>query len=159
MTAQIPDEFVYRGERHALAGISEGRLFDPGQSGLAPEGVCTACWRGYQAIYALDGPHLVLAALAVNLMKPGEGYVREPGPVINGIAPVDPGDDPGDGTDAVEPRLRYSSPRTSLFNNLYDDLRYPLPYTGGVLLARGFIRSSTCTWAFIPPGSSSTCSS
>jgi hypothetical protein len=55
MTAQINDKFLYRNREYAVAGISEGDVFDPALLGLEPAGTSTACWRGYQAIFALAG--------------------------------------------------------------------------------------------------------
>ena len=52
MTAQINDVFRYRNREYAVAGISEGELFDPTLLCLEPAGTSTACWRGYQAIFA-----------------------------------------------------------------------------------------------------------
>ena len=60
MTAQMPDLFRHEGVDYDLAGISAGGLFNPSQFGLKPEGTCTACWRGYQAVFALAGSRLVL---------------------------------------------------------------------------------------------------
>jgi len=121
MTAQINDTFRYRKHEYAVAGISEGELFDPSLLDLKPAATCTACWRGYQAVFALSGPRLVLAALHVNLFKPGERWEREEGPLINGVKP---GDRRGE---------------HDWFNNHYEGLNYHLEYTGGLLLADGFI--------------------
>jgi len=121
MTAQINDTFRYRNREYAVAGISEGELFDPSLLGLNPAGTCTACWRGYQAVFALSGSRLVLDALHVNLVKLGEGYEREEGPLINGVKPGEIGGE------------------YDFLNNHYEGLDYHLEYTGGLLLADGFI--------------------
>ena len=65
MTAQMNDLFRYQGTEFALAGISEGELFEPGLLDLNPCATSTACWRGYQAIFALSDLRLVLDLLHV----------------------------------------------------------------------------------------------
>lgn len=121
MTAQINDTFRYKKREFSIAGISEGELFDPSLLELKPMGTCTACWRGYQAIFALSNSRLVLDVLHVNLLKPGEGFERDEGPPINGVKPIE------------------SQGEHDWFNNHYEGLQYHLEYTGGLLLADGFI--------------------
>jgi len=132
MTAQINDTFRYRQREYSVAGISEGELFDPSLLDLKPAGTCSACWRGYQAVFALFDARLVLDALHVNLLKSGEGYEREEGPPINGVKPG-------------EPRGEYD-----LFNNHYEGLQYHLEYTSGLLLADGFIKELYVHMGFHP---------
>jgi hypothetical protein len=119
MTAQIDDTLVLRGSRRAIAGQSSPGLFDPARLGLTPIAPCTACWRGYQAVFGLDGNRLVLGELHVNL----DGEVGGAGrPAINGVRPTGP----GGGHD--------------WFNHHYACLGLPVEYSGGLLLADGFIR-------------------
>jgi hypothetical protein len=124
--------FRYRGREYTLAGISEGELFDPSLLDLEPAGTCTACWRGYQAVFGLAGSRLVLDALHVNLLAPGEGYERQEGPTINGVKPIGP-------------RVEHD-----WFNNHYEGLNYHLEYGGGLLLADGFIRELYVHMGFHP---------
>lgn len=121
MTAQIDDLFRHNGTDYSVSGISEGELFDPGLLDLKPVGTCTACWRGYQAIFSVSGSRLVLDTLHVNLIAAGENYKRQEGPSINGVTPTGPRDE------------------SDWFNNNYLGLAYHLEYTGGLLLAEGFI--------------------
>lgn len=121
MTAQIDDMFRHNGVEFSVSGISEGELFDPSLLDLKPAGTCSACWRGYQAIFAVSGSHLVLDTLHVNLFTEGEGYERQEGPPINGVRPTGPRGE------------------HDWFNNNYIGLDYHLEYTGGLLLADGFI--------------------
>ncbi len=121
MTAQIDDVFRYGDVESSLAGISEGVLFDPALFDMKPASVSTACWRGYQAVFALCGSRLVLHTLHVNLLEDGEGYIRRKGPLINGVVPTGP----------LE--------RHDDFNNHYEGIGPHLEYTGGLLLADGFI--------------------
>jgi len=124
MTAQMNDLFHYRGRQYAVAGISRGVLFEPSVFGLEPIGRWSNCRRGYQAVFALAGSRLVLDELHVNLTKPEkpvERMERLEGPIIHGVKPG-------------EPRGKGDH-----FDNHYEGLNYPLKYTGGLLLADGFI--------------------
>lgn len=134
LTAQIPDLFRYQGQDFSIAGISEGELFNPDSLDLKPVGVCTACWRGYQAIYAIAESRLVLQELNINLADDRGFHVDELGPPINGVMPFEP---PG---------------KHKLFRNAYKELLYQLPYTGGVLIADGLSRISMFTWDSIRDG-------
>ena len=132
MTAQIPDLCLYDDVEYSLAGISDGTLFDPSLLGLEPVSNCTACWRGYQAVFSLVDAQLVLGSLHVTLCEPEGHFVRKEGPTIHGVLPTGP----------TEPH--------DLFNNHYVDLNYPLDYTGGLLLARGFLRELYVHMGFHP---------
>ena len=135
MTAQINDSFQYRRREYAVAGISEGELFEPSLLDLKPAGTCTACWRGYQAVFAVLESRLVLDTLHVNLINRVEGkpgYERVEGPVINGIVPGPP------------------KKELDFFNNHYVGLKYHLEYSGGLLLADGFIESLYVHMGFHP---------
>ena len=135
MTAQIDDSFRYRKSEYAVAGISEGDLFDPSLLDLKPVGTCSACWRGYRAVFAVLKSRLVLDTLHVNLIRRIDGkpgYERVEGPVINGIVPAPP------------------KKGLDLFNNHYVGLKYHLEYSGGLLLADGFIESLYVHMGFHP---------
>lgn len=135
MTAQINDIFLFGKQEYSVAGISKGELFDIAVLDLKPSMCSTACYRGYQAVFAIAQSRLVLDTLHVHLLRPGEAkdrYESDIGPVINGVAP--------------------SLPRKGIdfFNNHYDNLNYHLEYSGGVLLADGFIRSLYVHMGFHP---------
>jgi hypothetical protein len=132
VTAQINDVFRFRKREYGVAGISEGELFDPSLLELKPAATCTACWRGYQAVFGVSASRLILDALHVNLLLPGEGYQREEGPAINGVKPTGP-------------KRKYD-----FFNNHYRRLNYHLEYTGGLLLADGFIKELYVHMGFHP---------
>ena len=132
MTAQIHDIFRIRDTEYSLAGISEGKLFDPADLELNPVMTVTACWRGYQAVFAVSDSRLVLDTLHVNLFEEGERCERKAGHAINGIKPT-------------APEGEYD-----FFNNHYEGLNYPLEYTGGLLLADGFIHDLYVHMGFHP---------
>lgn len=121
MTAQVDDLFEYQSAEYSVAGISEQGLFDPSLFDLRPTGISTDCWRGYQAIFALSSSHLVLHAIHVNLVIEGGGYERQKGPTIHGVTPAGPQD------------------AHDSFNNHYVGIEYHLKYSGGLLIANGFI--------------------
>ena len=122
MTAQISDTFRHNGIEFSVSGISEGELFKPSILDLNPAGTCTACWRGYQATFAVSRSHLVLNTLHVNLLvADGDRYQRQEGPTINGISPTG------------------SRGEYDWFNNNYVGLEYHLEYSGGLLLAHGLV--------------------
>ena len=133
MTAQINDTFRHRNTEYSVAGISDGELFDPAILDLNPAMASTACWRGFQVVYSVLETHLVVADLHVNLLEDGEGYHRKQGPTINGVIPTG------------------SKRKHDFFNNHYDGLNYHLEYTGGLLLADGFIRDLYVHMGFHPP--------
>ena len=132
MTVQINDLFLYRGGEYAVAGISEGELLNVYNLGLNPAPATTACWRGFQAFFPLAESRLILEALHVNIIREGEGYDRESGPVINGVAPFCPEEGQG------------------FFNNLYEGLHFPVSYSGGLLIASGFIQDLYVHMGFHP---------
>lgn len=134
MTAQMDDTFRYRNKEYSIAGISEGELFEISVLDLKPAAVTSACWRGYHAVFALVESRLVLDTLHVNLIRSGEGenrYEREVGPIINGVTPSPPSN-------------------RGFFNNHYIGLNYYLEYSGGLLLAKGFIKSLYVHMGFHP---------
>jgi hypothetical protein len=132
MTAQINDAFLYRGDSYALAGISEGELIDVHAFGIKPAMATTACWRGYQAFFTLAESRLILDALYVNLIREGGKYEREAGPAINGVMPA------------------CSKEGKGFFNNLYEGLHHPISYSGGLLIAQGFIHDLYVHMGFHP---------
>ncbi len=113
MTAQFSDSVRYRRKDFAIAGKNGKGLFDPSEHGMNPVGKCSACWRGFLCSYRVDGKRLILEKLALHL--------DEPAPMLFGVRPTPDQDEP------------------ALFDVRYEGLAYQVPYTGGLLLARGFI--------------------
>jgi len=125
MTAQIEDLFRYQGIKYSVAGTSEGELdelFDPSLLALTPVGVWSDCWRGFQAVFAIVDSQLVLDTLHMNLLAGDEDYGPQKGLPINGVSPTG------------------SRGKYDFFNNHYVGIGYHLEYTGGLLLADGFIQ-------------------
>ncbi len=133
MTAQIHDEFRYQGTAYSVVEVRDEALFSPAAFGLYPAGASTACWRGYQAVFAIADSQLVVATLHVNLLTFKGGLQRREGPVVHGIEPSGPARDHHD-----------------MFNNHYEGLDYPLAYTGSLLIADGFIQDLYVHMGFQP---------
>ena len=122
MTAQINDRVFHSKLDYSLAGVSGSGLFSPEEHlSFEPAAVCTACWRGDVADYKVADEKLYLDKLEVGL--PEELAIKSragKGPEIFGK----------------------KSSGVSKYMNLhqFEDLGYLMPFTGGLLLADGFIR-------------------
>jgi hypothetical protein len=123
MTAQISDRCKYRCHDYAIAGIAGRGLFDPADHEIHPFATCTACWRGYVCAYAIEEGGLKLRSLAVSFAQ--------------GVAPP-----PISGVVATE--------KDALGMHVYRDFPEPIPFTGGLLLADGFIRELYVHMGFHP---------
>jgi len=71
MTAQIPDEFIFKGKKYELVGIKGDDLFSPETVGMEPEMMHTACYRGFYAKYRLTQEALYLSELTIIKQKNG----------------------------------------------------------------------------------------
>lgn len=111
MTAQISDTFIFKGKRFELIGLEGGELFSPEPLGMEPEMIHTACYSGFYATYRLNKNSLILTKLTIN---DANNYY----PTIDGVEPD---------LDEYE-RIA-----------VYDNLKYVIPFTGKIRLARGFI--------------------
>ncbi|WP_417394204.1 hypothetical protein [Gimesia chilikensis] len=137
MTAQVSDVFYYQDESYSLAAISDGCLFDPSRLGLEPSGVITCCWRGYVAEFSLLDTRLVLQNLYSNLYEhdnEGTDGQRQSGPEINGMLPRYPEAGEMEDEDDSVKFNEYVG-----FKNWYENLKYPIEYSGGLLIATDFI--------------------
>jgi hypothetical protein len=121
MTAQIPDKLLYLEQDWDLAGVRGEGLFDPLRHGLWPMPLHTACWRGFVCTYLIERDQLYLDELEIAL--------DEAAPTLWGRAP------------SVR---RAGSPVT------YRELRAPVRFTGGLLLARDFISDLYVHMGFHP---------
>src|SRR4051812_48640333 len=123
MTAQINDVVKYAGEDWKLAGANGGRLFDPKAFGLQPREASSACWRGFICHYELRDDQLFLEEVQMALSStPPPLLGREPEISIQKIG----------------------------FNAAYRDLGAHVAFSGGLLLARDFIREHYVHMGFHP---------
>lgn len=126
MTAQFSDTVTYRDEDFTLAGINGEGLFDPERQGMKPIGRCSACWRGFVCGYLVAEDRLTLEELQICLDGPA--------PDLFGRQP-----------DAGPPGRRLR-----LFDAYYRNVGHAVPFTGGLLIARDFIRDLYVHMGFHP---------
>jgi len=130
MAAQIPETVILDGRPYDLCGVKgENLLFDPRNHGVTPISLTSDCWRGYMSTY---------------LVVDGTLYLDE----------IEIGLDPRDPTGRDHLLL------SELFGNLkmngsstpghYENLEYPITFTGGLLLGRGFINETYVHMGFHP---------
>ncbi|WP_426341355.1 hypothetical protein ACN9MZ_06220 [Pseudoduganella sp. S-14] len=129
MTTQVADGVIYDGRKFVLCGRNGPELFDPTIYGLVPAAPSTACYRGWMADFAVND-FLMLKDLFIFHDAGLPVLNRSPnGPLVNSIAPVDPNSWCG-------------------FNCLYQDVNLTTPFTGGLLIADGFIKQGGVNMGF-----------
>jgi hypothetical protein len=123
MTTQIPDTVRYAENDWRLAGVNGTGLFEPLAHGLRPKSALSACWRGYYCNYALLEHTLELERLEI---------VAHDGPLPNvyGRAP--------------------STSKSPFFAASYASIGQPIEFTGGMLIARGFLKELHVNMGFHP---------
>lgn len=129
MTAQISDTILHHDINFAIAGTSSTPLFDLTILPFKPVSLSSACWRGYVANYSFLEQRLYLNSLTVGL--PPDWVIRaRAGKSIElfGVLPKSDGD----------------------FSVLYEGFSLPMLWTGGLLLADGFIRELYTHMGFHP---------
>ncbi|MCI0711101.1 MAG: hypothetical protein L0154_13170 [Chloroflexi bacterium] len=134
MTAQITDTVFYQNSKHEIVGIKGKGLIDPTNFGLNPIMIHTACYRGYYLEYSVLNDKLLLTRM--NVKDSNETY-----PPISG----------------VEPSLLYyeshDGEKRERSERCYEGLRVPVPFSGGLLIARDFIREMYVHMGFQKPTS------
>lgn len=131
MTAQLSDTLRYRNHDFSLAGVKGSGLFDPRQHGLEPRMKSTDCRRGFICTYDVSEGRLFLETLCIGLDAAEEQEVMA-----------------GGGKPLFGKRPGYGDPRHD--GVLYEDLHAPVPYSGGLLVADGFIRELYVHMGFHP---------
>lgn len=129
MTAQVPDYVFYLDKKFTLAAISDGELWVPEAESINPEPVCSACWRGYLATYRVHNDVLELHELKLSYGQLSKGKP----PPVGGRKPKRADDD-----------------ETMGFNWTYPEIGMQLDYSGGLLLADGFIQELYVHMGFHP---------
>jgi glutaredoxin len=122
MTAQINDKLRFDKSDFDIVAIENTEnFFDFEKIGLKPIANCTACWRGYIAIFGIDEDNnLVLKDLYSN------NDDMEP-PLINGV-------------EVFEINDWQENLYTLAGNLVYKDINLPITYTGSFLIGDNFIR-------------------
>jgi len=111
MTAQIHDHVRFNKECYSLVGVAGGPLVTPEQFGVESEMCCTACHRGFYVTYDLTDSGFYLRDLTISRWE--RDYVH-----IDGVWPESKSEDD------------YPT---------YRNLNIPVPFTGQLRLATGFI--------------------
>lgn len=130
MTAQATDTFIYKRQDHELIGLKGAGLFSPDDFGMIPEMLHTACYRGFICTYKTVRNRLCLHELVI---REANGNYRP----INGVPPE---------KQYVEEVSKMIGPEgggeheDQVYTATYHDLKMPIPFTGKLRLARGFIR-------------------
>ncbi|MBX3081541.1 MAG: hypothetical protein KF716_07870 [Anaerolineae bacterium] len=121
MTAQIPDNFIYRGEEYALVGKEGDGLLTPLDYGMRPVMIHTACYRGFYCAYLVTEDGLYLTNMTVR--------------TADDVYPV---------VDGYQPSVRD-------FTAIYRDMRILTNFTGKLRLARDFIEELYIHMGFQKP--------
>lgn len=124
MTAQASDGFDYGDQHYSIAGVRGRGLFEPKRHKLRPVSRATLCWRGYTCRYAMQENRLILVDLRIGL--------NQSAPVLFGIEPEVP------------------KSQHPIFNAIYTNINHPIGYTGGLLIATGFIQELYVHMGFHP---------
>ena len=127
VTAQIPDSIrlEYPGDRdriRKIQGVRGDALFDPAQRGWITASPSTANWRGYVANYGIHESRLVLRDLDIHFADPN--------------API--------------PKLHEHEGRKNGGEVVYNNMRMPIDFTGGILACDRFIRELYVHMGFHP---------
>ena len=129
MTAQINDTCFHRKIDFSVAGTSGSGLFEPATIGIQPVSMSTACWRGYVAHYSILDGELFLTSLQIGLAPDDSIRARAgKGPELFGVLPT--------------------ADRFSGFS--YEGFQSRAAFTGGLLLADGFVRELYVHMGFHP---------
>lgn len=116
MTVQIHDRVLWNHQDHLLVGVGGEGLFDARAHGLETRPTTTANRRGWAAHYAIQDDRLILTELSDVGLWVGPGAAPA---TLFGVQAVAEG--PG--------------------SYRFPELHHPVPFTGNLLIARGFIRS------------------
>ena len=118
VTAQQPDVVLVDRVHFEIVGVEGGPLFDPSTEGIEPSMITTACWRGYICTYTTAGGRLRLRNLELGVKS-----------ILNGEQLTE---------DSVVLGVKVGMP---LWSYVLRRLSLPVPFSGGLLLGKGFIRS------------------
>src|SRR5262245_49494675 len=137
MTAQISDKLRYGHKEFSLVGVRGSGLFSPKEHGMEPHGSSSACWRGYVCRYGVTRDTLLLKALYINLRRTF-GLVKPKGKVMDEASPP------------LLNGVSRTRPDSDDFDSHYRNVNLPIPFTGGLLIARDFVRELYVHMGFHP---------
>ena len=133
MTGQVPDTLLRGRVEWVIAGARGSGLFDPGEHGIRPVMLSTACWHGFICRYAVGRRRLTLDRLDVGLPEAQhEAALAGDGPPIAGRRPALSG---------------------TMGAWRYESLGLPIAFTGTLLIGRDFIQELYVHMGFQPASS------
>lgn len=116
MTVQIQNSIDIDEQLFTITSSSQFPVFSPENYHLKPITTSTCSWSGYHCCFGIVDEILMLNSLSINLDLP-----IDKSPSLNDVDPV--------GSRAELP----------LFAHIYDKVNLAVPYSGGLLAARGFL--------------------
>lgn len=153
MTAQITDHVIYQNTPYQLIGVKGSWLPNPGDYGLTPTMISTACYRGYYCDYTVRESRLLLTHLVIRVLE-------DDPPPIEGVAPIIGVRRKLGDKEFPPPPMRgmYESFATdghyiNYDGAIYADLKVKTHFTGGLLIAGDFINSMYVHMGFQKPTS------
>ena len=142
MTAQVNDTVVYSDQEFSLAGINGDGLFEPDQIGLEVTMISTACWRGFYCTYTVIDQALFLTQLVAGLTDSDRALAeRGEGPTYFGTKPQ------RDKYEYVDLSGKKGSDWAEWY---FAGFQHPIRFTGGLLIADGFIQEMYVHMGFHP---------
>jgi hypothetical protein len=138
MTAQVRDIMLIDDTEFSIRLTAGNGLFKPENYGMKPGTTCTASYRGFMSVYAIEGKRLVLQNLRISFIKmvyskSGVRFVEHEAPLLNGVIP-----DP--------------TPENFIFKYAYPNVNLPIGFTGGFLVTaqpiQGPFYPDVDTWDF-----------
>ncbi|MCA9568574.1 MAG: hypothetical protein KC656_12060 [Myxococcales bacterium] len=148
MTAQIDDQVLLDDDEESwsLSAVDGGPLFDPSSVGLSPVMISTACWRGWYAHYRVRDERLTVDRLDVGLDgEDAERAVAGTGPLVGGRPPTKRSYSGKVWKDGVWVEGTFEEIEWT-----WAGLALPVPFTGGMLVSRGFLRELYVHMGFHP---------
>ncbi|MDE5782200.1 MAG: hypothetical protein K2I03_12120 [Lachnospiraceae bacterium] len=116
MTAQVGDQFIYKGDNYSIVAISNPIQFNPLDYGIKPVACCSACWNGYWCHYHISTKGIMLQNLYIN--SEDDYY-----PEINNVIPE------------KEDKKSFMY----MGHHIYRNINIFMEYTGKILIGKGFI--------------------
>jgi len=83
MTSQIPDTFIYDGEKYELVALDGEGLITPQDYGMNPEMLHTACYRGFYCTYDITNDGLFLTEMVIGEVEEGYKSIQDIMPTLS----------------------------------------------------------------------------
>ncbi len=130
MTAQVEDQFTYKGIEFSLVAMSpsDKKLFDPHDYGLKPMGIWTSCWDGYWCEFDISDA-LYLEKLSIFC-----GDLRYPDICGRSVSmPIDKN------LDLEDEKVFEELWKSNTDYKYYENMHMQIPFTGKILVGADFL--------------------